>query len=76
MNNAQRITLKSIIKQGWKTSKSGVALRILVEAPKVDERGVALKVDEKAASHLNPLHPPANTDNSKWREGGKRVVVP
>ena len=28
-------------------------------ASKVGEKGVALKVDEKSASHLTPLHAPA-----------------
>ena len=35
--------------------KSGVRLRILGVAPKVDEKGVALKVGEKVAPHLTPL---------------------
>ena len=38
-----------------RTSKLGVALRIFGVAPKVDEKGVALKVSEKAASHLIPI---------------------
>ena len=29
-------------------------------APKVGEKGVALKVDENAASHLSPLHAPVH----------------
>ena len=33
-----------------------MALRILGVAPKVGEKVVALKVGEKAASHLTPLH--------------------
>ena len=33
-----------------------MALRILGVVPNVGEKGVALKVDEKAASHLTPLH--------------------
>ena len=41
----QRIILKSIIPQGWGTSKLGVeAQRNLVVVPKVGEKGVALKV--------------------------------
>ena len=35
-----------------------MALRILGLAPKVDEKGVALKEGEKAASHLTLLHVP------------------
>ena len=33
---------------------------ILVVAPKVGEKGLALKVGEKAASHLSPLCTPLN----------------
>ena len=40
------------------SSKSGVALRILGLASKVGEKGVVLKVGEKAASYLTPLHAP------------------
>ena len=39
-------------------TKSCVALRILGVAPKVGDKAVALKVDEKTASHLTPLHAP------------------
>ena len=35
-----------------------MALRIIDVAPKVGEKGVALKVGEQAASHLNPLNAP------------------
>ena len=45
---------------GWRTSKSGVPLRILGVAPIEDEKGVALKVAETGASHLTPLHAPVN----------------
>ena len=43
--------LKSIIHQGWRILKLGVA-------PKVGEKDVALKVGEKAASHLTPFARP------------------
>ena len=33
-----------------------MVLRILGVAPKLGEKGVALKVGEKAASHFTPLH--------------------
>ena len=33
-----------------------MALRILDVAPKVGEKGVALKVGETGASHYTPLH--------------------
>ena len=48
----------SIIRQG--TSKLGAALRILGVTTKEGEKvGVALKVGEKAASHITPpLHTP------------------
>ena len=46
------------IQQGWGNSKSGVALRNLVVAPKVGEKGVALRVVEKSASYITPLHAP------------------
>ena len=51
----QRIILKPTIQPDWGTSKSGVMLRILCMAPKVDEKGVALKVGEKRrlVSHLS-----------------------
>ena len=42
------------IQQGWGTSKSGVVQRTLGVAPRVGEKGVALKVGEKAALHLSP----------------------
>ena len=48
--------LKSIIHQGWRILKLGVA-------PKVGEKDVALKVGEKAASHLKPLHAPERLTN-------------
>ena len=35
-----------------------MALRILGVTPKVGEEGVALKVGEKATSHLTPLYAP------------------
>ena len=54
----RKIILQSIIQQGWWTSKSGVALRILGVAPTEGEKYVALKVGETAASHLTPLHVP------------------
>ena len=38
-----RIILKSIIQQGWGTSKSGEALRILGVTPKAGEKGVVQK---------------------------------
>ena len=50
--------LKSIIHQGLGTSKLSVVLRILGVASKVDEKGVALKVGQKATSYLTPLHAP------------------
>ena len=37
---------------------TGVALGILVVAPKSGEKGVALKVGEKTALYLTPLHAP------------------
>ena len=52
------IILKLAIHQVLGTSKLDVALRILGVAPKVVEQGVALKVGEKVASHLTPLHAP------------------
>ena len=47
----------SVVQQGWGISKSGVALRILAGAPEVVEKGVALKVGEKSASHLTLIGP-------------------
>ena len=41
--------IKFIIQQDFETSNSGVALKILGVAPKAGEKGVALKVGEKAA---------------------------
>ena len=46
-----------IQQQGWGISKSGVAPRILAGAPEVVEKGVALKVGEKSASHLTLIGP-------------------
>ena len=67
MPKEQDYTLKSIIHQGWGTSKLGAALRILGVAPKVGEKGVALKVGENAAWHFTPLHAPArNPMESLW----------
>ena len=41
-----------------------MALRIVGVAPKVgDEKGVALKVGEKAAPHLTPLHAPVYNES-------------
>ena len=64
-----------IQQQGWGISKSGVALRISAGAPEVVEKGVALKVDEKSASHLTPLYAPDWTLLSVLRpcvgKGGK-----
>ena len=37
-----------------------MTLRILGVASKVGEKGVALKVGMKAASHLTPLHAPGS----------------
>ena len=55
--------------QVWRWGNLGVALgnsevalrkvKSLYMAPKVGEKGVALKVGEKAASHLTPLHAPS-----------------
>ena len=42
--------------------------RILGVVSKVDEKGVALKVGEKAASHLTPLHAPGRDRNQKFVE--------
>ena len=53
-----KIILKSTTQKGWTLKKLDVALRILGMAPKVDEKGVALKVGEKAASHRTPLGTP------------------
>ena len=39
-----------------------VALKILVVPPKVVEKDVALKVGEKAASQVTPLHAPEQPD--------------
>ena len=39
-------------------SQNQMALRILGVATKVGEKGVALKVAEKAAKYLSPLHAP------------------
>ena len=50
--------LQNPIHQGWESAKLGVALRFFGVVPKVGEKGVALKVDEKATSHLTPLHGP------------------
>ena len=41
------------------TSKSGVAIEILVVASKIGEKGVALRAGEKAASYITPLYAPA-----------------
>ena len=57
MNTAQRTRESSY---RIHHAKSGVALRILGVAPKVDEKGEALKVGGKAASHLTPLHATAD----------------
>ena len=42
MNTLYHFLCRTIIHQGWGTSKSGVALKILGVAPKVGEKGVAL----------------------------------
>ena len=55
-----KLILKSIFQQCWGSSKSGVALRISGVAPKVGEKGVVLKVGERALLHFIPLHAPAN----------------
>ena len=63
INNAKRskrIILKSIIQQGWGTSKSDAAQRIFGGAPKVGEKDVALRVDEK---QITPLHAPGNNEH-------------
>ena len=44
-----------------------MALRISVVAPIVGEKGVPLKVGEKAASHLTPLHAPVFNMNDPWQ---------
>ena len=41
-----------------------MALRILGVVTKVDEKDVVLKVGERAASHLTPMHAPASNDNN------------
>ena len=43
----------------------GVVLRILDVVRKVGEKGVALKVGVKAASHLTPLHAPGQVNGFK-----------
>ena len=46
----------------------GVALKILGVAPKVNEKGVALKVGEKAASHISPLCMPLHRELNSINE--------
>ena len=48
----------------------GVALRILGVAPKVGEKGVALKEGEITTSHLTPLHAASEMSS----QGGKKLV--
>ena len=46
----------------------GVALKILGVAPKVNEKGLALKVGEKAASHISPLCMPLHRELNSINE--------
>ena len=67
-NKAERTreSSKSIIQRGWVTSRFRMVLRILGVVPKIGEKEWRLKVGEKAALHLNPLHVPGDWLDYLW----------